>query len=115
MKKKVYYARPISQYGNLQDQRDIALLIAMGFEVINPNKIELEQRYKKEGMAVFIEAVNDSDLVAFRSFLDGKISAGVYKEITETDKPVIELPTITQSRVLSVDETREYLSLLGAR
>lgn len=115
---KIYYARPISLYNTPQDQRDLDQLALMGFEVVNPNKEELHKRYQVEGMGVFLEAVKDCDSLAFRSFPDSKISAGVYKEIKQAEeigKPVIELPTITSSRVLSVEDTREYLKLLGAR
>lgn len=45
---KVYYARPISIYNTKQDERDIQLLEAIGFEVNNPNKAELVERYKTE-------------------------------------------------------------------
>lgn len=114
----VYYARPINLYNTPQDERDIALLKSMGLDIINPNKEELSKRYAVEGMNVFIEAMKDCDALAFRSFPDGKISAGVYKEITQAQqdgKIVFELPTLTSSRILSVDDTREYLKLLGAR
>lgn len=115
---KIYYARPISLYNTKQDIRDIELLSRLGFDVVNPNKETLQERYKTEGMDAFLQAVNDCDALAFRSFQDGKISAGVKKEIDKANEllmPVIELPTITMSRVLSVDDTREYLKLLGNR
>lgn len=115
---KIYYARPISLYNTKQEERDLLLLTQLSFEVVNPNKQELQTRYQQEGMDVFLSAVKDCDFIAFRSFPDGKISAGVKKEIDqaiELGKPVIELPTITSSRVLSVDDTREYLKLLGHR
>jgi hypothetical protein len=115
---KVYYARPINLYNSAQDQRDINLMLKLGFEVLNPNKEELQERYKTKGMDVFLEAVADCDALAFRSFPDLKISAGVKKEIDkaiELGKAVIEMPTIISSRVLSVDDTREYLKLLGHR
>ena len=115
---KIYYARPISLYNTKQEERDLLDLSAMGFEVVNPNKEELQVRYASEGMGVFTSAVKDCDALAFRSFQDGKISAGVKKEIDaalEFGKPVIELPTITSNRVLSVDDTREYLKYIGAR
>lgn len=117
-KKKVYFARPINLYGTKQDERDIALLSTLGFENINPNKEELQRRYQKEGMTVFTEIVKDCDILAFRSFPDGKISAGVYKEIIEavdSGLQIIELPTITETRVLSVEDTRSYLKYLGNR
>lgn len=115
---KAYFARPISNYDTNQDVRDIQLLTALGFEVINPNKQTLEEAYKKQGMDVFYEAMKDADVIAFRSFPDLKISAGVVGEISkavEQGKLVIELPTITESRKLSVDETRQYLHYLGKR
>lgn len=115
---KIYYARPISLYNTKQEDRDLLLLTQLSLQVVNPNKEELQQRYKSEGMDVFTAAVKDCDALAFRAFQDGKISAGVKKEIDaaiELGKPVIELPTITSRRVLSVDDTRQYLILLGHR
>jgi hypothetical protein len=116
---KIYYARPISLYNTKQDQRDLEMLDAISdWIVVNPNKEELQDRYKKEGMDVFLQAMNDCDGLVFRSFQDGKISAGVKKEIDkaiELGMFVFELPTITSTRVLSVDDTREYLKLLGNR
>lgn len=110
-----YFARPISNYDTLQDKRDIETINALGFKLINPNKEEIQEQYAAEGMQAYIKLVDKSDLVIFRSFVDGKISAGVYKEIIATGKPVLELPTITSKRVLSVEDTREYLKLLGKR
>lgn len=111
---KVYFARPISAYGNLQDQRDLQLLEDLGFTVINPNKECLEGEYKARGMQTYLDLVVECDLVIFRSFPDGKISAGVYKEIT-CGVPALELPGLLSSRELSVEDTREYLKLLGIR
>lgn len=115
---KIYYARPINLYNTPQDERDIQLMQSLGFEVVNPNKEELQIRYKTEGMDVFLQAVQDCDALAFRAFPDLKISAGVMKEIDkaiELEKPVFELPTITSRRVLTVEDTRNYLKYLGAR
>lgn len=115
---KIYYARPISLYNTKQEERDLLLLTQLGLDILNPNKEDLQKRYQQEGMDVFTMAVKDCDALAFRSFQDGKISAGVKKEIDvalELGKVVIELPTITSNRVLSVDDTREYLKLLGNR
>jgi hypothetical protein len=116
---KIYFARPISQYGTFQDNRDIALLEKMGFEVINPAKTEdVKEDYKKRGMPAYTDSVATADALAFRSFIDLKIGAGVSAEINkaiELNLPVFELPTITQQRILSVEETREYLSYIGQR
>lgn len=115
---KIYYARPINLYKTKQDVRDMELLTKLFGDVVNPDKEELQRRYDIEGMDVFTAAVADCEALAFRSFPDGKISAGVKKEIDkaiELNKPVIELPTITETRVLSVEDTRSYLTYLGHR
>ena len=116
--KRVYYARAISLYDTLQDARDIKLLEQMGFEVVNPNDKKLSARYKKEGMEVFYEVVESCDGLAFRAFQDGSIGAGVYGEMQrakELGKFIFELPTVTSKRILSIEDTREYLSLIGKR
>ena len=115
---KVYFARPISNYKTLQDQRDIELIQSLGFELLNPDKEEFAEKYKTEGMSAFYNAISQCDGVIFRSFVDGNISAGVYGEIcyaVENNKFVLELPTISSKRVLCVDDTRTYLKLLGNR
>ena len=115
---KIYYARPLTMYGTKQEARDLELLKALGFEVNDPNKSELQERYKTEGMEVFLQLARESDAVAFRAFQDGKIGAGVCGEVDEEirmGKPVFELPTLTQNRRLSVEATREYLTYLGQR
>jgi hypothetical protein len=115
---KVYYARPVSLYNTKQDERDLVLLTKLFSEVINPNTEEFQRRYDLEGMDVFVSAVKDCDVLAFRCFPGGKIPAGVMKEIAAANgagKIVIELPSITSERLLSIDDTREYLKLLGNR
>ena len=116
---KIYYARPISLYGSKQEERDLLELKKIhNADIVNPDKKELAERYKIEGMDVFLQAVTDCDALTFRSFQDGSISAGVAKEIDkakELGKLVFELPTITSKRILSVEDTREYLKLLGNR
>lgn len=116
--KKIYFARPIHLYNSPQDVRDIKTLQDLGFEVIDPNTKENDTAYKLEGMVVFLRLIQQCDGVAFRSFPDGKISTGVFAEIREaieTDKMVIELPALISTRYLSVNDTREYLKLVGKR
>lgn len=116
--KKAYYARPISLYNSHQDFRDIQIIKDLGFELLNPNKEELQSRYKTEGMNVFLEAVKECNILFYRSFPDLKISAGVQKEIDEAIKNnciILELPTLIENRVLSVEDTRNYLKYLGYR
>lgn len=117
-KLKVYYARPINLYNTPQDIRDLELLTNLGFDIVNPNKAELERRYVTEGMDVYLNIIPSVDVVAFRALPNLDITAGVYKELSkayELGLYVFELPTIMSKRVLSVDDTREYLKLIGAR
>jgi len=115
---KVYFARAISLFKTPQDLRDLELLSKLGYESVNPDKEELQRRYPSEGMQIFLDAVSDCDCLAFRANPDLSITAGVKKEIDkaiELGLPVFELPTIMSNRVLSVDDTREYLKLIGHR
>lgn len=116
--KKIYFARLINLYKTPQDQRDIATLEALGFEVVNPDKEELSLRYKTEGMDVFLQAVSDCQALAFRSTVNMGITAGVVKEIQKAQElglPVFELPTLFSNRFLSVEDTRAYLAYSGIR
>ncbi len=121
MKKlKVYYAHPINLYNTPQEKRDIETLEALGFEVVNPNTDEHQKNYQayKETVTYsfdyFINIVKQCDAVAFRSFIDFKISSGVGEEIL-VGKIVIELPTLLTERILTVYETKERLKELGQR
>lgn len=114
----VYYAHPISIYDTHQELRDIALLNALGFDVVNPNQAEHDAGYKSYGMAYFTGIVCECDALAFRAFPDGSIPAGVLNEIRvaqEHGKPVFELPSAVSRRGLSVEATREALKECGCR
>jgi len=117
---KVYYAHPQSLYYTPQEARDVALLKSMGFEVVNPS----DQKYvdqiagminSEDKMQFFVDLVNTCDILAFRSFPDGSIPAGVAQEIKQATSAVIELPSGVTRRTLSVEATREVLTELGQR
>lgn len=114
---KVYYARSIGIYNTKQGERDMALLRALGFEVVDPNRHEHDIGYKAEGMAYFERLVQTCDALAFRANPDGSINAGVMKEIqTAQDRiPVFELPSGIFRRGLTVDQTKALLREQGAR
>ena len=114
---KAYYARPMSLYRTAQENRDIRLINKMGYEVQKFPKSEVIEKFKNP-MDAFYPLVMDSQALFFRGFIDGKLGAGIVQEIRwalDADIPVLELPQLMQSRVLTVDETREYLSYLGQR
>ena len=113
--KRVYYAHNMLHYGSNIEHQDIETLQKMGFEVVNPNHPDNEKAYKEHGFSIFTDMVDRCDILAFRSIM-GSISAGVGKEINfarAKNMPVIEMPTITTSRFLTVNETIEYCRPLG--
>jgi hypothetical protein len=67
---------------------------------------------------LFRPLVNACDVFAFRALPDGRIPAGVYKELQwarEFGKTVIELPGNVLGREMTVDATRAYLAEVGQR
>lgn len=125
MVNKIYYAHFSGIYNSLQEERDMDLLKALfpNAEIINPNSKEIQEKcrqLKEEGknaMDMFLDIVRTCSLVAFRGCVNGKIGAGVWKEVMiakENNIPVIELPGFI-GRELSVDETRQMLIELGKR
>ena len=115
---KVYYAHTVGIYGTPQEQRDVETLEGFGFEVLNPSTPEYQQAYKDHGMDFFVKLAKGCDALAFRGLPDGRIPAGVHKEILaaiENGQPVIELPNAILGRGMSVELTREYLKDCGER
>lgn len=116
--KTVYYAHVLSIYNTPQEERDEAdISTSFGF-FINPNSKETQEKYIKEGWKTFEDLIDQCDGLVFRSLPDGSISAGVAKEIEyakSKNKFIMELPTITSRRILSIEDTREYLKLVGQR
>jgi hypothetical protein len=117
-------------YNTPQEQRDIELLEGLGFEVLNPNSpkhIKAVEKIQEKGktcfgannsgvlvMEYFTNLVEKCDVVAFRALPDGRIPAGIAKEIG-CGKTVFELPSGIVKRTISIEETREYLREAGQR
>jgi len=125
-RKKVYYAHSMHLYGTAQEERDIETLELLGYIVLNPSDKHIQEQFRKwqadfqdkEYMLFFDYLIGECDIFAFRRHVDGKIPAGVWKEIQYAEnqgKIVFELPTILPSHELSVAETRKYLELNGQR
>lgn len=124
--KKVYYAHSLHLYNTPQEERDVILLEALGYEVVNPNTFEMQDKYTAwtkevpdtERMKFFEWAVGKCDVIAFRRHVDMTIPSGVMYELDYAFMRGIhafELPTILPSQKLTVDETREYLRYNGQR
>ncbi len=113
---KLYYAHCMAIYDTPQEERDVAFLESIGFEVFNPNCPRCKEEYDHSGMSYFTDIVKECDGIAFRALPDGRITAGVCSEIMANgDRPLIELPGGLLSRGMSWDETKEYLREVGQR
>jgi hypothetical protein len=123
---RVYYAHCQAIYGTKQELRDLDVLMALGFEVVNPSSPEhaqMARNLKAAGqgervMDYFVSLVDGCDAVAFRALPDGAIPAGVAKEVAraaDKGKPVIELPHSVLRRTLTREQTHEYLAEVGQR
>jgi len=116
----IYYAHPVDLYNTPQEIRDLDLidnLFGDNYKVINPNSPKDEDAYKAQGMEYFLNIVSGTNLLIFRGYPTGKIPAGVYKEIVraiECGIPVLELPGLVD-RVLSVEDTRQFMREIGTR
>lgn len=123
-KLKCYYAHTMLSYNSTQELEDIKLLNDLGFEVINPNTPEIQEKVndfvllhgKNKVMSFFDEIISKCDLLAFRALPDGKILSGISSEITSAknyNKPIIELPCSLISRMLDYSETKQFLIEIG--
>lgn len=125
MSKVIYYAHSVGIYGSEQEKRDIELLKSLGFVVVNPNESWIEDNVRAAKakdpdniMKVFDGILDKCDGLAFRSHPDMKIGRGVWYEINyirNQNKFIIELPNLISTRALSLEDTREYLKILGNR
>lgn len=118
---RVYYAHCLSIYDTPQEQRDLQIMDDLGWEVYNPNNDECSAGYREKGMDFFFDLLRNGnfDAVVFRAIPDGRIPAGVMKEVNFASNniglPIIELPTNLRGRDMNVEQTREYLRLCGHR
>lgn len=119
----VYFAHPISDYCTTQEDRAIASLEAAGLVVVNPSD-RIHQEACGSDMVKWATLAASCDSVAFSSFEDGAIGAGVVKEVDRVysqGKPVYKISQNFQAIVpvrtwpgnfnlLSVDETRARIN-----
>jgi hypothetical protein len=120
-----YYAHCMAIYGTQQEERDLNLLKALGFEVVNPNTPETKDLCDVTQMRggnvmeeVFRPMVRAAGVVAFRGLPDGTIPSGVALELDyarEYTTPIIELPSGLARRRITLEQTREYLREVGQR
>ncbi len=110
---RLYYAHPMTLYGKAQERRDLATLVALGFDdIVNPSD------HDSTDMNFYLALVQGCDVLAFRALLDGSIPSGIAAEIhlaRVQAAPVFELPGFALRRMLTVEQTREFLHEAGER
>lgn len=100
---KVFYSHPINTYGSLWEKHDIAFLELLGLEVVNPAD------ENARSMQYFCNLVQECDCLAFRSFQDGMVGAGVAAEIEAMDGFVFQLGPAIFNCKLTIRQTRQRL------
>jgi hypothetical protein len=120
---RCYLAHPITDYGgSFRQQRAIKAIGDRGGAVENPDMPWHQDGYKSHGMDYFLDVVRTCDILAFLPFPNGKIGAGVGKEIeaaltaglTVFDVTADFAPLTMMPPVLTVEETREEIARLRA-
>lgn len=117
---KCYYAHSLITYNSEIEVEDVELLNELGFQVINPNTPELQEECQENiylenndsVMEFFENVISNCNVLAFRSFRDGRIDSKVAAEIDaayRSELPVIELPQNPESRYLSYNNSKPYL------
>ncbi|HDZ37090.1 MAG TPA: hypothetical protein ENH62_02180 [Marinobacter sp.] len=106
----------------MQELRDIELIAELDSHVL-PFDAEVSEAVVKAQSSgdsvmdtVFQPLVEKCDILFFRALPDGRITAGVAREIQfarELSLPVLELPSGVIRRTMNVAETREYLRESG--
>lgn len=107
--RKVYYSHAKNTNNTAQEKQDIETLQALGFVVDNPYHSKYQEFWETEGFEFSKVLIESNDVFAFRALSDGRISAGVAKEVAIAEsigKPVIELPYSLSERVkLNITDT----------
>lgn len=115
---KVYYAHPISMYGSALESTDIAFLRRVGLTVVNPAKLSkfVEPMNSTDRMNYFYRLVRECDCLAFRSFPDGMVGAGIQFEIGSMESKggmIFEIrPVVAPTRWMTTKATQERLRSL---
>lgn len=122
MRKYVYYAHCMKDYGSNKAKEHKRILMEMGFNVLDPSEkpyssisrdMKRSGKSGKEIMDFFLGVVQKhADVLAFSTTDNGEVSAGVAKEIEEMKKKnglIIQMPDLSHLKVMSVSETRKYI------
>jgi hypothetical protein len=118
---RIYYAHCIKDYDTDKANQNKESLRNMGFQVIDPsiklydskvNKMRKEGKTSAEIMDFFLGVVGNCNHLAFALTDEGKVSAGVGKEIEimkQKGGTIIQMPNLNSLEVMSIEETRNYI------
>ena len=118
---RIYYAHCMKDYHTKTEQLHVKLLQDMGLTVVNPSDPMYEKKVKNmrdegktstEIMNYFVEVVKNCDHLAFSTTKDGKVSAGVMKEIETMKKKggsIIQLPDLASLESMSISDTVKHI------
>lgn len=120
---KIYFCHPINTYNTIVENYVINFIekLIPDCEIINPNQIEFQERYKIEGMSTFLNIIDNCDRIYVLPFYDDTIGSGQIKEIEyglSTGKRVIILKLFSQLEeiwstehlsIMNIQETRKKL------
>ncbi len=119
-----YYARCQTIHGSMQEMRDIELIAELDSHVL-PFDAEVSDAVARAEASsdsvmyvVFRPLVEKCDILFFRALPDGRIPAGIAREIHFARGfgiPVLELPSGIVHRTMTTAETMEYLQESGQR
>lgn len=133
---KIYYAHPMSWYDHPREEFDVEAIGKFGpnIEVVNPNGPEFKaavDKTLKDGkssnltMALFFDAISDVDAIAYRTFDDGYLGAGVASEILQAflkGKAIYQImdsgrlgPTLFEQSRLSASFGPRVLTIIQTR
>ncbi|GLQ53579.1 hypothetical protein [Devosia nitrariae] len=121
----IYFARPSALYDTPADVRAYAVLLTGGYRILDPNQPIHQLGYRATGMAWFLSLIEDeADALAYMTYPDGSVGAGVAREILEAHLhglPVYRIvdrelvaETGMPARILSIAETRAENTRLAA-
>lgn len=128
---RFYFAHPVTDYGTPWERQAVdAIKRVFGpCEVVNPNRPDWQDAYKRFGMQFFIERCDECEHVVWAPFPDGSVGAGVWQEVQSFADRARETPksrslifkinrghTITNETPpapLTVEQTRALIASIG--
>jgi hypothetical protein len=121
---KIYFARCYVEYGTPEDNAIKKAILDKGHELVDPSEFD-ESEYKRRGMEFHLEKVRQCDELYYKTVGDGRVTAGVAREILEAILHDIKVTQVWWSTtghfreeswtylafedVMTIDETRDYI------